>query len=193
MTYRAGLAVNLDILKHNRALSCGRGGSIPQNANVFGSRVNKSKESGVVVCSLDADFAGLKVQALTGTFKQLVELQTNVLVYQMVMLAGLYTGLKYIKRTLERDSLEMVLLLIHANANRSALEHNIVDYQRRASLRHRQSRVSDAAVGHVEQDVGQLHGLAHGPVEQRDVVGWSHFGRVQNDILQGNVEVDCWV
>lgn len=81
MTYRAGSAVNLDILKHNRTLSCGRGGSVPQNANILGSRVNKSKESCVVVCSLDADFAGLKMQTLAGTLKELVELQTNVLVY----------------------------------------------------------------------------------------------------------------
>jgi hypothetical protein len=90
VTYRAGLAVNLDILKHNRALSGGRGRSIPQNANVLGSRVNKSKESSIVVCSLDADLAGLKVQALAGTFKELVELQTNVLVYRRWMLAGLH-------------------------------------------------------------------------------------------------------
>lgn len=84
ITYRAGIAVNLNILKHNRALSSGRGSSVPQNANIVGSRVNKSKESSVVVCSLDADFAGLKVQTLAGTLKELVELQTNVLVYRWI-------------------------------------------------------------------------------------------------------------
>lgn len=111
----------------------------------------------------------------------------------MDMLAGLYTEFEFIRRTLESDSLEMVLLLIHANANRSTLEHDIVDHQRRAALRHRQSRVSNAAVGHVKQDVGQLHSLAHSPVEERDVVGRGHFGGVQNNILQGNVEVDSRV
>lgn len=87
----------------------------------------------------------------------------------------------------------MVLLLIHANANRSTLEHDIVDDQRRASLRHRQSRVSNTTVGHVEQNVGKLHSLAHGPVQECDVVGRGHFGGVQDDVLQGDVEVDGWV
>lgn len=46
------------------------------------------------------------------------------------------------------------------------------------------------SIGHVEQDIGKLDSLADGPVEKSNVVSKGHLGRVQDNVLQSNIEVD---
>lgn len=53
--------------------------------------------------------------------------------------------------------------------------------------------VPSRIVGHVENHICQLGGLADRPIQQSNGVGRRNIGRVDDDVLHGNVEVHCAV
>ena len=91
----------------------------------------------------------------------------------------------------EGHRLESHLLAIHVYTLWTAVEGKIAHKCTRdpfIRLLHRNTRMTRGKVGHVENQVGQLSGLAHAPIYEGEGAVFGNVIWVQNEVLDADIE-----